>query len=219
MLERLIHAAISTAIIIVAVPLVGMLIEFITMEITRGLAKHMGVSTALFIMNGLTFVGTIHHELSHALYALITGAKVTNVEVFKPKDDRLGCVEFIPRGRQLVYEGFTDDAFRYRTHGTGLSYAMSFVLVISFLRPSSLVDVGDFYLFGIFHFHPYDDEYRGCQSRHQRTSHRYGACIYHLLCRKPGSVRHGQRCLYQFKRTEIITQKENCYGTLQRRVY
>ena len=98
MLERLIHAAISTAIIIVAVPVVGMLIEFITMEITRGLAKHMGVSTALFIMNGLTFVGTIHHELSHALYALITGAKVTNVEVFKPKDDRLGCVEFIPRG-------------------------------------------------------------------------------------------------------------------------
>lgn len=98
MLERLIHAAISTAIIIVAVPLVGMLIEFITMEITRGLAKHMGVSTALFIMNGLTFVGTVHHELSHALYALITGAKVTNVEVFKPKDDRLGCVEFIPRG-------------------------------------------------------------------------------------------------------------------------
>lgn len=98
MIERLIHAAISTAIIIIAVPLVGMLIEFITMEITRGLAKNMGVSTALFIMNGLTFVGTIHHELSHAFYALITGAKVTKVEVFKPKDDRLGCVEFIPRG-------------------------------------------------------------------------------------------------------------------------
>ena len=98
MIERLIHAALSTAIIIIAVPLVGMLIEFITMEITRGLAKNMGVSTALFIMNGLTFVGTIHHELSHAFYALITGAKVTKVEVFKPKDDRLGCVEFIPRG-------------------------------------------------------------------------------------------------------------------------
>lgn len=98
MTARLIHAAISTAIIIIAVPLVGMLIEFITMEITRGLAKNMGVSTALFIMNGLTFVGTIHHELSHALYALITGAKVTKVEVFKPQGDRLGCVEFLPRG-------------------------------------------------------------------------------------------------------------------------
>lgn len=98
MIERLIHGAISTLIIIVAVPLVGLLIEFITMEITKGLAKHMGVSTALFIMNGLTFVGTIHHELSHALYALITGAKVTKIEVFKPQDNRLGCVEFIPRG-------------------------------------------------------------------------------------------------------------------------
>lgn len=98
MTARLIHAAISTAIIIIAVPLVGMLIEFITLEITRGLAKNIGVSTALFIMNGLTFVGTIHHELSHALYALITGAKVTKVEVFKPQEDRLGCVEFVPRG-------------------------------------------------------------------------------------------------------------------------
>ena len=102
MLDRLIHGGLSAAIIILVVPLVGLLIEFITMEITKSLAKHMGVSVALFIMNGLTFVGTIHHELSHALYALITGAKITKVEVFKPQDNRLGCVEFIPRGNWLT---------------------------------------------------------------------------------------------------------------------
>lgn len=98
MVTRLIHAAISTGIIILLVPIVGLLIEFITEEITKSLAKGVGLDTALFIMNVLTFVGTIHHELSHALYALITGAKVTKVQVFKPEGHRLGFVEFIPRG-------------------------------------------------------------------------------------------------------------------------
>ncbi|MBR3039185.1 MAG: M50 family metallopeptidase [Lachnospiraceae bacterium] len=98
MVERLIHAAISTGIIILLVPVVGLLIEFITEEITKTLAKGVGIDTALFIMNILTFVGTIHHELSHALYALITGAKVTKIQVFKPEGNRLGYVSFIPRG-------------------------------------------------------------------------------------------------------------------------
>ena len=98
MAHRALMALISTGIIILVVPLVGMLIDFINEEIGKAIARGAGVSVAWFVMNILTFVGTIHHELSHALYALITGAKVTNVEVFKPKDDRLGCVEFIPRG-------------------------------------------------------------------------------------------------------------------------
>ena len=98
MVERLIHAAVSTGIIILIVPLAGLLIDFLTEEITISLARGIGVSPALFIMNILTFIGTIHHELSHALYALITGAKVTSVQVFKPEGNRLGCVEFQPRG-------------------------------------------------------------------------------------------------------------------------
>ena len=102
MVERLIHAAISTGIIILIVPLAGLLIDFLTEEITITLARGIGVSPALFVMNILTFIGTIHHELSHALYALITGAKVTSVQVFKPEGNRLGCVEFQPRGNWLT---------------------------------------------------------------------------------------------------------------------
>ena len=102
MLQRLIHALISTAIIILAVPLVGLLIDFINEEIGEALARAMGVSTAWFIMNILTFPGTIHHELSHALYALLTGAKVKKVVIFHPEKDRLGYVEFEPRGIWLT---------------------------------------------------------------------------------------------------------------------
>ena len=100
--ERLLQALISTGIIVLIVPVVGLLIEFITEEITIALAKGIGISPALFVMNILTFIGTIHHELSHALYALITGAKVTKVEVFKPDGNRLGKVEFIPRGNWMT---------------------------------------------------------------------------------------------------------------------
>ena len=100
--ERLLAAAISTAIIILIVPLIGLLIDFITEEITKSLAKGLGFSVALFIMNYLTFVGTIHHECSHALYALITGAKVTSMQIFKPEGNRLGCVQLQPRGIWLT---------------------------------------------------------------------------------------------------------------------
>jgi hypothetical protein len=45
-------------------------------------------------MNYVLFVGTIHHELAHAILAFITGAKVEKVELFNPKNGRLGQVSF-----------------------------------------------------------------------------------------------------------------------------
>ena len=98
MAHRALMALISTGIIILVVPLVGMLIDFINEEIGKAIARGAGVSVAWFVMNILTFVGTIHHELSHALYALITGAKVKKIVIFHPEKDRLGYVEFEPRG-------------------------------------------------------------------------------------------------------------------------
>lgn len=100
--ERLLSAAISTAIIILVVPVLGLLIDFITEEITKSLAKGIGVDAALFIMNYLTFLGTIHHECSHALYALLTGAKVTSMQIFKPEGNKLGSVQLQPRGIWLT---------------------------------------------------------------------------------------------------------------------
>ena len=79
MTERLIDAAISTGIIILIVPVVGLLIDFITEEVAKSMAKSIGVSVTIFILDYLTFIGTVHHELSHALYALITGLKSSSL--------------------------------------------------------------------------------------------------------------------------------------------
>jgi len=102
MAHRALMALISAGIIILVVPLVGLLIDFITEEIAKAIARGAGVSVAWFVMNILTFVGTIHHELSHALYALLTGAKVKKIVIFHPEKDRLGYVEFEPRGIWLT---------------------------------------------------------------------------------------------------------------------
>lgn len=56
------------------------------------------------LINVLTFPGVIHHELSHALFAFLTGAKVEQVKVFRlhQKDGRLGYVSYRPRGNYLL---------------------------------------------------------------------------------------------------------------------
>ena len=47
-----------------------------------------------------TFLGVFHHELSHALFALLTGAKINSITLFRisHKDGKLGEVKFTPRG-------------------------------------------------------------------------------------------------------------------------
>jgi hypothetical protein len=43
----------------------------------------------------------IHHELSHALIAFITGAKIVSIQLFHPDGKRLGNVTYIPRGPKV----------------------------------------------------------------------------------------------------------------------
>ena len=76
----------------------GLIMEGIGNLFTRLLARLFGGGVAFFIRNRLTFIGTVHHELAHALFALLSGAKVTKVELFCVRGDQLGCVEFYPRG-------------------------------------------------------------------------------------------------------------------------
>lgn len=78
--------------------LVGYAVELIGKLLGTLFAKVFGEKTAFFIMNRLTFAGTVHHELAHALFAFISGAKVTKVELFRVRGTQLGCVEFCPRG-------------------------------------------------------------------------------------------------------------------------
>lgn len=81
---------------------VGLLVEWIGNVIAGILAAFLGGRTAFFIRNRLTFVGTMHHELAHALFAVISGAKVTKVELFHVRGEQLGCVEFYPRGNAFT---------------------------------------------------------------------------------------------------------------------
>lgn len=93
-----VNALISAILVPMIIFSVGFLVEKLSNAITRILARFIGEKAAFFIRNRLTFIGTVHHELSHAFFALISGAKVTKVKLFKLKGQQLGFVEFVPRG-------------------------------------------------------------------------------------------------------------------------
>lgn len=102
MQDRLIQAFISCIIIVMIVPVIGLLINLLEKSLTKSLVKMIGVKLTLFIMNYLTFIGTVHHELSHAIYGFVTGAKITKIELFKPHDGALGQVQIVPRGNPIL---------------------------------------------------------------------------------------------------------------------
>lgn len=97
-----VNAFINALLIPMIIFSVGFLIEKISNAITRFLAHFIGEKAAFFIRNRLTFPGTVHHELSHAFFALISGAKVTKVKLFKLQGQQLGYVEFVPRGNAFT---------------------------------------------------------------------------------------------------------------------
>lgn len=81
---------------------IGLIIEWVGNIITSFFAMIFGGKIAFFIRNRLTFIGTVHHELAHALFAFLAGAKVTKIELFHVRGNQLGCVEFYPRGNAFT---------------------------------------------------------------------------------------------------------------------
>jgi len=79
------------------------LLVFIKDFVASLFANSLGVTSTLLFFNFLTFPGVMHHELSHAFFAFITGAKVCSIDLFHlPKDGSLGSVSYIPRGPFLL---------------------------------------------------------------------------------------------------------------------
>ena len=72
-------AAIDVLICWIAFLVIGKLIEFLSGVMISLLAIPLGPTAAFYMGNYLTFVGTVHHEFSHALVALLTGARVTRI--------------------------------------------------------------------------------------------------------------------------------------------
>ncbi len=95
---------ISAAIITLTIPVWGLIIHMLNRFIFSILKRIAGTNAALFIANWLTFPGVIHHELSHAFFALITGAKITEFKPFWPDKNTgsLGNINFVARGNLLI---------------------------------------------------------------------------------------------------------------------
>lgn len=64
--------------------------------------KAFGTKTARFYDTRVTAIGVIHHELSHLLVAIFTGARIDGVKLYKifqkQDDEVLGYVNYTPRG-------------------------------------------------------------------------------------------------------------------------
>lgn len=90
----IVFGLITSGVFVVACCLVGLILDMIR----TALARKLGV-WVLYI----TFIGVILHELSHAILATLTGAKVTDITLFqiKSKSGTLGEVKFKPRGNCL----------------------------------------------------------------------------------------------------------------------
>ena len=102
--DNLISALLNTGVIIAIIPVLGIIVDLVQKTITKGIAGILGGKAANVIVNKVTFIGVIHHELSHALMALVTGAKITEANLFKPDKNSgtLGNVKYVPRGNKLV---------------------------------------------------------------------------------------------------------------------
>ena len=98
--ELMKYSALISLGIIVASPLTGFLIHLFVTKLLGSILSVIDRSGKLFLFvaNTLTFPGVCYHELSHALFAAITGAKVKKVVLYQKKGNQLGYVEMVPRG-------------------------------------------------------------------------------------------------------------------------
>ncbi len=90
----------SGLIITLIIPVWGLLIYLINTALYRILSKITSEKTAMIIVNWLTVPGVVHHELSHAALAVITGAHITEFRPFWPNRNNgsLGHVNFTAQG-------------------------------------------------------------------------------------------------------------------------
>lgn len=100
-MELLRQAALLTGLSALAVFLAGLFFRLLQWGFVFLLALVVGNRAAAAVINALTFPGTVHHELSHALAAVLTGARVTAIRLL-PSGKELGSVSMIPpRGALL----------------------------------------------------------------------------------------------------------------------
>lgn len=95
--ERLVTALIVIGIIFV----IGQLTTVVRKFCYGIVCRESGGRAAQFFDRKLTILGVVHHELSHALMVLISGAKLEGIRLTQ-RGDTLGAVYFRPRGNILA---------------------------------------------------------------------------------------------------------------------
>ena len=96
-----ITAMLETILLLAAVMLTGFLVSTADLLCVKLLSLILGGRPAFLIRNYITWPGTVLHELSHALFAFITGAGIKEIRLF-PRGEKLGSVSIIPRGNLLL---------------------------------------------------------------------------------------------------------------------
>jgi len=98
-----IQALIFEIVLFLSVPIIGIIINSIVVGgIRRIISKVIGRKAEFVFSNYILFFGVVIHELAHALFALITGAKIEQIALFRPQGDSLGYVSYRPRGNTFA---------------------------------------------------------------------------------------------------------------------
>jgi len=80
-MELLRRALLLTGLSALAVVLSGLFFRLLQRAFVSLLSWIIGPRAAAAVINTLTFPGTVHHELSHALAGVLTGARVTAIRL------------------------------------------------------------------------------------------------------------------------------------------
>lgn len=92
-IEALIYALIGP----ISLVFIGLLVHYLDLFLTGLIAGLSNNTIAFIIRNYITYPGTVHHELAHAVFATLSGAKVVKINLI-PRGTQLGSVEFETRG-------------------------------------------------------------------------------------------------------------------------
>lgn len=150
-----IYSIISTIVFLLIVMALQIIADGIKQITRKLLSIFVGKKFAIFILNYATFIGTIHHELSHAIFAILTGAKILSVRLFTINRYKLGSVTYQLRGgifRKALQQTIVSMAplltaiptsyilFKYGYSGTENILFKSFILyaIISIILQSSM---------------------------------------------------------------------------------
>ena len=156
----LLHSFISVLLIL----LLGICLGFFFSYLRNFAARHNPFGANL--INYITFVGVMHHELSHALLAFLSGAKVTEIKLFRihHNDGALGYVAYAPRGNfilQSIQKVVTSIA-------PIICGFISCSLLFLYVQPLTTGNIGYTIIFYL-HYPSYVTEQTGYQSHERRS--------------------------------------------------